>query len=621
MIITAAILEATPKKNGGFRLKCLGKHGEWYTVHTFVPTQLHPIPKAFWKINVKTKRTPYGKTYLVTNEAPQRARHPLGGPFDYLEHHTAQYDAELTEYQRRKEFLKQDGAFTWDRLKDIKEDVDSMYRDDFGTDWRPTCKSVEISENVENSATNPFENSFDKDLVESERKYGNRLGYYVNPKTGLLQDSEATAALDDTRKNPTTLDFPESGYKTNVDSAFAAVALRERHVVEFYTYFLLVTYLKKNRRYPNAKKEHVTKFLMAALKESRRTHVPKLLRSMEDVGMIQVENGKQQIVHLLGQAQYVRKWEKAYNGRARNAFIGAEIKRQHFRLRWGKKQWVPFYHTDTKGNGLRQTDYPELYEVFRPYFTLPTNKTTKIDTGFANLINESITQMKAFLYELWITSFNEYPICRTKIAINIAIGKNTQIAYERLNPCLQKRYNHLEIPEDMWLNMTAEAQNAITDITHNGGKFKRSLTGNLYRQEGNSYRSNRIKWVKSNKCAYFRLSQKILKYYQATQPVFRKDMGVDELPALRRIDVDALERKPKTYADKKDNPGKYFAARLAGVATPTSAAEQWRTFEPFDKYCPKSGNKVVPQNRSFIKRPYGIPNLLPFRSALGFARP
>jgi hypothetical protein len=204
--------------------------------------------------------------------------------------------------------------------------------------------------------------------------------------------------------------------------------------------------------------------------------------------------------------------------------------------------------------------------------------------------------MIAYLYYLVLTAFN-FPICRTMIATNLCISKASQLRYEKTIDKLEKRFNHTEITEDLLNSMDSKARDTILSISISGGKFKRSRSGKIYRQEPNSYRSNLV-WTHSDKTAHLRLSHKRIMLWRAVEPVFKDGLSSPTFQEVPRSLLFKEEKLKTLIKKKKDLSTRYFALNYLGVIIPTTNRKNWVEFEPLATYDRATGDKHLPNQKS-----------------------
>ena len=548
--------------------------------------------------------------FPLLNEVRQSTDHMVNAAKQYL--------------TRPERYHKYDEKEVWGRVDAVKSDVESMYikyAPGTGTEFIPTYNKKYDSQHWDTQISDKNDKIFTETVESITRNYRTKAQYLT--LSGKLEESQLSRLtgreigkistnLEKIEENkedtPSNLNsFKNTGTVAYVDSVFAQVCLRERHIAEFFVYFAIVSYMKRSRRYPNSKAAHVLKFLRSFLKNSHLKWAARgILIRLSRIGMISIEGDPKKsseirlgaCISLLKQSSYVRQCEKAWNSK-------------NSRSRRTKRLWRtdiggiiidPLYHTDQDMNPLDPAVSATINSIHRPYFDMHFPKTCKMDTGFINLIHGSRTDQRAFLYELVVSSW-DYPVSRTRIATNLLITPSTQRQYERKNQSMAKRFNHTELPTDLIDRLTLPARNKIMESIRIGGKFKQSRSGKIYRQEGNTYISNRIKWKLSKECSRLRLSHKHIKLWRMSQPVFTKSKTMSGNTAVSAarfmpINKEVCNRQPlsKTYISKKAeiSKGRYFALRKNGVALLSTDPQNWDGFEPLMEYDRKNGDMFVP---------------------------
>jgi hypothetical protein len=466
-----------------------------------------------------------------------------------------------------------------DYFSDSKVYLDHDYNEwnmDFEEDIQKFCKQ----------GTKPHKTF--KDYYQEEQNikdvwddyhYGTKLKHLT---MGRFRNSSVSNLCHGT-KNKTIYDLPKTRSIAYIDSIFAMVTLRNRHIAEFYLYFAIMTYMKKSRRFPIAKASHVCEFLKAYLRGRAKKKVKSILLKLQKIGMIDIEGNpkypqdiKDNIIKLRSQQTYVSKAEAAWNARAKK---GNQPK--YIRKVCTKKYISTKITFDTKN--IDPEEAIKMHGTWRPFFDIHFPRTAKVDTGFISLLNSSGFNQRAFLYETFISSIN-YPICRTRIAQNVLVAPKTQISYEQRSTTLYKRFNFTRLTPDMLGHFSSTTLNKIEKLK----KFKITNKA-VYRQEGNAFSSERFQWKKSKRCSVLRLSPKFIKRWRAVSPVFNEKL---ENPRFVPI-----KGQLKTYTSKKSDIGKAFAIWKNGVCNPSSNPKAWVDFDPLIKYS-KNGDRIIQDNPS-----------------------
>lgn len=634
------LLEVLSKDKGGFVLVASTMTGNVVRLHTFDDFSNQISTNRIVEYSYEIRRVGNGsqRTYNVLTKRPKEVgtlsnmstptllinklydwynKNGLSPLLNQVNQSTDHMVNAANQYLKNpKRYQKYDEKEVWGRGELVADDVETMY-DKYspgrGTEFIPTYNKKYDSQHWDEQISDKNDEIFTETVESVTRNYRNKAQYMT--LSGQLTESQLSRLVGrktgliltkNEENDPSGLNFyPETGTSTHVDSIFAQVCLKERHIAEFYLYFAISTYMKRARRYPNAKADHILAFLRSFCDKSGIKHGLKAaLMRLYQVGMIEIEGNPQKAseirpearVSLLKQASYVRKHEKAWNSKNRRGLRPKRIWREN-------RPKVDYLHPTNRDMAPLEPDaWIDINSVFRPYFDLHFPKTAKQDTGFIHLLNGSAADQRAFMYELVVSSWN-YPVSRTRISMNLLITPSTQRQYERKNQAMAKRFSHMEIPKDMLDRMSHSARKQINEAVRTGGKFKQSKSGKIYRQEGNTYISNRVEWKHSKNCSRLRLSPKHIKLWKAGQPVFTKSMTMDGKPACSEahfmpVNEEVCKGQPlsKTYISKKADihKGKYFALQKEGVLLVSTDPSNWTWFEPLLEYDNRNGDMLVP---------------------------
>lgn len=532
--------------------------------------------------------------------------------------------------------------YVFDRVQAILEDLVSTQGDDY-SQWLSTYKEPEIEQELDLSQE---DDNFWQVLDSHRPMYGIKSQYlYVNKPV------ENPATKIKPNKDIDVNNFPEFGIGGWVDSVCVMVALRERHVFEWYMYWLIVGYAKKSRKFPRVKMSGVWEFLKKYLTKYRRGYLVNTLIKMHDLKMIEIDSKliaeikkrdknkslgireaetlireyPSSCLNILSQKKYVRSREAAYNSKC---IRGRGVKRIWKKNRnWKTRGWICFDEensskvknpskwvasTPTSENGKELTlpDGMDIHSVWRPYFDIHFPKTAKMDLGFAALVNSDQTHMRSFMYELCVSSVGEYPLCRTRWRMNLLLSQTSQRRLEKINKNILKHYNHMEIPSDMQDRIKPYILKDMEKL----GKFKITANGRLLRQEGNSWRSKRVNWVSPKKPRHcqLHLSQSHLKAWKYGRPWYNSSKNGELVnPHFRNVPDKVVEKtQPKVYSrNKKDLLKGSFAYCAKGVIVPSTMDRDWLEFEPMISWERNTGEGVAPpfpsfDGRDFSNRPY-----------------
>lgn len=497
----------------------------------------------------------------------------------------------------------------WNRVPWVRQDLETLYKDGKATAATPTYNpkydTAEAASRWEAEADHQLMTEMDS-VTRAYRTKAKHLSLQ-----GKISDSTltATVAAGPVAAPPPPADFfKPTGIYSYVDSVFAQVALKERHIVEFFIYFAIISYMKKSRRFPVAKVEDICAYLNSFLDAGRRSFAtPAALAQLHRIGMVSViQTPHGTTVEVLNQMQYVQRWESRWNSKQYAARVKAPYKQMFIPLGAAAQQltgrsWMREVPADLRGRELTGDAHLALEGAIRPYFDLWFPMSAKMDTGFIHLLNGAKADMKGFLYELVVSSWN-WPCCRTRIKTNLLVPASSQRNYERRSRSMRRRFNHLELPPDMIRKMEPSAQLILERMISEGGKFKRSKSGRIYRQEGNTYSSDLFRWKKTRKAARLRLSLRNIKLWKACAPVYEKGIFSDgtvaySQPKFLPINEDIVKGQScaRSFVSKKSEMGRtrYFALKADGVAVVSTDPRNWIWFWPFMEYDRKNGDVTI----------------------------
>ena len=469
------------------------------------------------------------------------------------------------ETHNKKNIIKHNN-FVWANFSKFEKDVGNITGSHYGQYYK-TYKPNKYPDNNDIEYEKYFEQSY---------PYRTKFGHVVHN----LKESENSSEFcgEDHIKTSDSNNF------VYVDSMFVWVAFRERHIADFFLYFLISAYAKKTRKYPSIKKKTLLDFLSTFLHKPFKV-VDNALQNLEKLSLIKYDN----IINILSQDKYVRKQEARYNAIAHNQNKPKEIKF------WDKKLKKTVLFKAPMIDNIKQSKPYEPVDThfnpFRPYFDITFPRVARLNSGFVSLILGTKTDMKKFMYELIISSLDEYPICRTRIGYNFFLTPNTQRNYERNSKFLEKRHNYIQFSKHFIETLTDRAKEKIHRIIAKGGKYKETANF-IYRQEGNSFKSNRIKWVKSAKTTRLKLSQDIIQKYKRLKVVFS---GESKSPHFKEF------RQSKPYVFNRIQLDKPFFAVKRGSVAVAANPEGFESFEPFFTY-EKNGDFLI-DSGTFLKTP------------------
>ena len=630
-------LEVLPKEKGGFVLVASEMTGTIVRLHTFDDYSNLLSTNRIFEYTYDVRPVGHGsnKTYSILTGRPKEIGEVSGTSICVKVVHQL-YDwykknnlyCLLSQVQKSTDHMVRaahaylsspkrhhhcDEKEVWDRIDLVKADIESMYQKHGtgrGTEFLPTYNGKYDTDEWDARISVNSDKTFMDTMEQVTREYRTKARYMTVSGDLLESQLSRIAGLG---TGETSSHYPSTKNVAFVDSIFAQVCLRERHIAEFYVYFAIVTYMKRSRRYPSAKASDVLKFLRIFLKESHLKMAGKgILMHLVRIGMLEIEGDPRRspdippgaAVRVLKQASYVRKWEKAWNSKNRRALRPKRI------WRTADRPVDPLYPMGHNMEPLQWDAQFALDSVHRPYFDVHFPKTAKMDTGFIHILNKSAADQRAFLYELVVSSW-AYPISRTRIAMNTLILPSTQRHYERKSKFMSKRFNHIEITKDMMERMSLSARQAIANSVRTGGKFKQSRSGKIYRQEGNTYISNRVEWKDSKRCSRLLLSPKLIKLWNAARPVFTKSVTLGGMPTISKAhfmpineEICSGQSLSKTYISKKSqiHKGRYFGLSKDGVIVPSTNPDNWTWFEPLLAYDNRNGDLFAPLTPSLPQK-------------------
>jgi hypothetical protein len=178
------------------------------------------------------------------------------------------------------------------------------------------------------------------------------------------------------------------------------------------------------------------------------------------------------------------------------------------------------------------------------------------------------------MYCEFMASLSQYPLCRTRIAVNLLITPSTQRNYERKYKGLTKRVNWTKITKQYIEGLGKIARARLYAEAAKNKKFKQTPNG-IFRQEGNSYKSRIVIWKKNGKCARLRLSQDLIQKYKASKLCFYGESNTPGYTGLRRS---------RPFVQNRKDIHKNFAAVKRGATAILANAKGFEDFEPFAEY-------------------------------------
>jgi len=643
------LLDSIPKKSGnGYILVASTTYGSTIRLHTYSDFSLKLSKEIVYEYSYIEKEIPEtnGATFNILKSVPKRVatitERGLNGRelterlYKWYETRgltsllkNVQYSTDLLENAGTKyltnndRFKKYDGQDdVWDRIDVLATELSQYYKDcpERATEFLPTYNAKYDTQDHINAYSDNNDEQFTDHMTSSNRYYQTKLSHIT--VGGKVKDSRITSLIRkksdvlDENGNPININnFPKSGINSNVDSVFAYTCYRERHISEFYIYFALATYLKRSRRFPNGKFNYVYDFLSKFMGKIRlKWGIKAVLIHMSRIGMIKIEGNpkksknikKDAIISILSQSHYVKKWETVWNTKQIRYGRNKEL-RVRYRGKWVEGKSIQLSNklgTPIVNLAAKSPNAAKVLLTHRPYTDLHFPKTAKLDTGFINLLLAKSADQKAFLYEMILSSWN-YSVSRQRISNNLHLVESTQYQYERMNKHFLKRYNHTEIPKDMFNKFDEATKVLIEEEIRKKGKFKRLPNGTIFRQEGNTYASSRITWRSSRKAARLRLSPKQIKTWLATRPFFTSSMSnnnktISKSPKFLTVNDELLtngqfQQLTSTFVTtKKDvTSRKYFALSKRGINAVSTNQNHWGWFQPLMSYA-SNGDVLLP---------------------------
>lgn len=521
----------------------------------------------------------------------------------------------LAAVDHDRQYQAQEATDTINRAKWLSTQLSSI-PDPRASRFCPTYKEQEVWKEPEAEAVAT-------DLLnQADYEYRTKLKHLVKnerwDETELGSECREPMEVKDIGLNR----YPATGIKMYVDSLAAQVALRERHHTEFFVAFALCSWLKRHRQWPHFKRQDFMRFA-EVMAGKLRGQGPRMLAALTRVGWVKrVDldvNGvplhdnfgqlryPEPVWVCCSQQEYVRKQEAAWNARQ-----AAGLRRKAIRVPDSKSKtgWKMVGLESETRKPLAYPVLPAVVGAFRPYFDAWATKSVLLDTGFWNLLLCGKSVMQQWLYELTISSW-DIPFCRTRVYGNLLVPESTQRSWERKNQHLSKRYNFLEIPPDMVRRMSKEAVAEIESQV--GRRFRRLGNGVLVRQEGNSFKSDRLRWKKPKgkdrsrwRCAWLRSSSKYIRAWQAVRPVWELPASQDRPKASDRAKFRTLPKRvadelswPRTYATTQSQvQDRFFAYRHEQMAVASANPRNWQDFEPLMRLARHTTDCLVPRRPS-----------------------
>jgi len=451
--------------------------------------------------------------------------------------------------------------------------------------------------------------------------------YRVKPShlttSGSVEPSQLSRICD----KYVPIETQKAGISAFVDSMALQVALRERHYMEIFLYFRLIWWLRRHRKYPQFTVKDAMRGISEVLTGRAKKCPRAVLKRLVTAGLVKAPKrishanklADDMPLSIRSQQSYVDKHEAAWVARQRAA-NGRSSNRKHLNRLVDKinNKYQRIEHTDERGHRLDFDTQNQVDAAVPPYFDIWSNKTLKLDLGFSLVVNGGKYAQRAWLYEAVASSWDR-PVCRTRIMQNLLLTRDQQQHYERQSKFMWKMHNFLEIPDDMWNQLSDGARQVINDLHHQRGKFWKSKSGVYYRQEGNSFKSDRFKWRSSGGATRCRLSPSLVRPWRACRPVFPSQIVcagntvVTDAARFRPIDSPQADGQPaKTYACRKTETQthRYFAIRREAVACPSTNPQAWRDFDPLIQLDKRNADLLVPMNRSFERSlPLDLPHV------------
>lgn len=671
MFTLAVICESLPKPAGGWVWKCVDIDGRGLRLHAFTDMSAALALDRVFEVHYESREI--GSTairYYVATKRPRlvidsvsnygqgmgaadRFRNWVRTHWDWsgLERHRSPFpmlEAAKAYGSDPKRYQHYDRNWVWPQISKKQAELEEISKANKGslgfyhtfTDPAQTAEAAKAALSVDDADTalklfraeqeKNIDAAFIHGFDASPKKYGTRASY---TSTRPLKESALTQALMDTDAQDLDFnDLPRAHMSAFVDSMTLQVAFREREIVEVLVYFALILYLKRSHHFPTYRIGPALKWLRNFISSGRKQLITKKLfwrlHKMRLIDLACPSRHKlndDTVFRIRNQAQYVSKRETAWNYKTGRSWRPWGLWKFNPRLRDGKGEWIRAEPHDSSGEVIlpHTRKGQQLYQMHRPYFDFVCPRTMKMDLGFVHLLNADIFSIRAWTYEMVLGSWDKYPLCRARILRNLLVTKSTQIRYERASTHMLKHYNYTEIPADMLDRLMPNINNSIFAIIEKNGKFKISRSGRVYRQEGNSYTSDRCKWKTSTTCARIKLSQKMLRAWAQIQPHFQTRIsdgrteygGADMMRIDSRLHkADTEKLLPVVQIQKKSEIGTrpYFGIYRHGLRVPTTDPRNWDGFDPLLVYEPGTGDRVVADflvNRRWIDQDLdtGIP--------------
>ena len=507
-------------------------------------------------------------------------------------------DAYLASPTRWKAYDKEDA---WLRAAALKQDI--RHFGPAAGQWVQTAKAQEEDPDTEIPEVGDLMN-------QVSRKYRTKPEHLTTK--GDLRPSQLSRILGASGDT----DYTDIKVKMNVDSQALQVALRERHYAEIFLYFALCAWLRRHRKFPQFTVTQVLQWISDTLTGRAKRCPRAVLKRLITAGLVRapkrISHANQLAdtmrLSIVSQSQYVEKHEAAWvaKQRAVNGLNRGGRKVLNRLIDKKNYKYQRIEHVDKDGKRLDFETQKLVDAAIRPYFDIWANKTTTLDLGFSQLVNSGLVVQRAWLYEA-VTSSWDRPVCRTRIMQNILLTRDQQQDYEKKSKTMWKMHNFMEIPQDMLNRLTAPARQTIDMLARRGGKFWIGKSGTYYRQEGNSFKSDRFKWRTSGGAARCRLSPSQVRPWWAVRPVFQAQIiSAQETQVVddaRFLPIDRLKpdgRPVKTSATRKAHlkTCEYFNVRREAVACPSTDPRSWREFEPLLQLDKRNGDVLVPLARS-----------------------
>ena len=496
----------------------------------------------------------------------------------------------------------------WERAKYLRVEIQ-----DFGGDkW---IRTYNEKYDTEAQQTRFEAQTFETQMSQVDRHYGNK------PQWRTLRGDTRSSQLSRITRQAPDIEYEETGVMLHVDSMALQVAMRERHYADIFLYFGMITWLKQIKKFPNFKVSAALAWFPTFIKNRRLARSGRtILKQMIFAGLLKAPFKFQHahaltddtVLSIRSQSEYVGKNEAAWVATRRQSQKPKKGEKHKSLNRMTDPHTMKYRkikHRTSTGEDLDWHTQIAVDTAIEPYFDIWANKTVVLDSGFCQLFNGGESRRRRWLYEAVCSSW-DHPMSRARIQNNILISRSSQQQYERQSLTTSRRYNWLEIPDDMWNTLTDEAKEKINKELAKGGKFRRSRHGVLFRQEGNSLKSDLFNWRSSKKCARCRLSPRLVKRWQATRTVFVVNPENPDIvvPAYMPVDSLLTDGQPTTRVFKKTKMKtcQTFAVHRQSISCPVTNPEHWTAFEPLIRLDRRNGDVLVPRRRSFKSRTSGV---------------